>query len=379
MNAAILHDQFRTLGGAERVAVVMARALDAPIYAARVDEEIVPADVEVRELFDGLSGRAMRAHYLAADAAQMLGWQHQEELWSYDCIVYNKTNPLWYQPRDHQTALGYLHSTPRGFYDQFDKRGGGLSTVLTTAMRTLFETNRTQPDAWLCNSDVVQRRAHLYWSRHRDVSVLYPPVETAEFSPEAAETRDYYLTVGRLSGNKRVGDMIRAFRGTDRELVIAGEGSERGRLERLADGHRNINLIGYIGEGEKQRLMSEAKAFILNAECEDFGITPIEAMAAGTPVLGVREGFTRHQIRHKTNGLLYDRGQLPEAIEAFERDGVASSPDAIAEDVERFATSRFVREFRDWVQRKVDETAITPAWKQASEDSEQLLADGGRE
>jgi len=351
-NIAILHDQFRMMGGAERVGCELARALDAPIYAGRVDDGVPPGDVDVRELFDGVTGRAMRRHWLIQDFGQMFAWQHRPELWDYDVVLINKTNPLWYQPRDHQVVLGYLHSTPRALYDQFDKQGGGVLTALTTAMRTLYETNRTRPDAWVCNSDLVQRRAALYWDRRRDTSVIYPPVETARLSPNTAETADYYVTVGRLSDNKRVPDIVRAFQNTDKRLVVAGDGKDMPAVKRLAAGHENIMIRGHVPEDEKRRLLSEAKAFVMNAECEDFGISPIEAMAAGTPVLGVAEGFTKHQITDGENGLLYERGQLAGAIGRFERDGVSLDERGLAASVSQFSTARFRAEVQAWVEHE---------------------------
>lgn len=379
MNACILHDQFRVMGGAERVAVEMARALDAPILAARVDDAVPPDDVEIRQLFDGLPARMMHQHYLVQDFTQMFTWQHQPDLNEYDVVICNKTNPLWYVPGDHQTVLGYLHSTPRGFYDRFDEQNKGLiPRIITTAMKALFESNRIEPDAWATNSDLTQRRAALYWNRRRNTRVIYPPVPVSDYSADDARTRDYYLAFGRLRDHKRFGEVIRAFQGTDYQLVIGGDGPQREELEEMAAGHDNIELVGYMSEEAKQRRLSEAKAHIMNAENEDFGITPIESFGAGTPVLGVREGFTQHQVVDGVNGMLYERGDLQDCVETFEKEGVGASPEAIEEFADEFAVDRFHDEIREWVRRNADDARVDTVWHPEDRDRTQTaLADGG--
>jgi len=202
---AIVHDQFRVMGGAERVACAMARLLDCPIYAGRVDDGVVPADVDVREVFDGRVGRrAMRSHYMVQDAYQMLAWQQQPALREYDTLVVNKTNPLWYVPQEHQTVVAYIHSTPRGLYDQFARSEYGIAKRgLKMWMRTLFETNRCTPDALACNSELVKRRIGLHWGRD-DVACIHPPVDTDAFGQDAARgDGDYLFTVSRLHDHKR--------------------------------------------------------------------------------------------------------------------------------------------------------------------------------
>lgn len=377
-DVAILHDQFRTLGGAERVAVEMARALDAPIYAARVDDGILPSDVDAVELFNGLAGRAMHSHHHLQDLVQMYGWQHRPEVWDYDIILLNKTNPMWYVPRDHQTVLAYLHSTPRGFYDQFDVQGGGASTVLYTIMRTLFNGNRIRPDAMACNSELVQRRAELYWNRQHDLQTIYPPVPVNEFDPKSSETGEYYVSIGRLSRNKRVGEIVNAFLGSENTLKVAGDGNQRDKLEDMAQHSDNIEILGYVSEQKKRNLLSGAKATIMNAECEDFGITPIESMAAGTAVIGVDEGYTSEQISDGQTGVLYQRGRLKQAIGRFSRDGVIATESEIADSVDGFSSARFRREVVEWVLSSAGRTDIETDWP-TSTHPQPVISDGGND
>lgn len=381
---AILHDQFRTLGGAERVGIEMARALDAPIYAARRDAEVVPDDLSVRVPFDSRVGEwAMDQHYLAQDAWQMLAWQQVPELRDYDVLIANKTNPLWNVPQEEQTLVQYCHSTPRGLYDQFARNEFGVvDKALKMAMRGLYSTNRTEPDAIACNSALVQRRCELYWSRP-DARVIHPPVRVSEYGPEHAENpvADYLLAVSRLRDHKRLDELVAAADEVDRRVLIAGEGPARERLQAMAPA--NVTFLGYVDEQRKRRLMAEAAAFVFSAENEDFGITPIEAMASGTPVIGVNDGFTRYQIRDGKNGLLYPRGSgnLVQAVEKFDDRGVQWDADRLQAFAERFSVPRFHQELHDWIARAREATRIRPTWESEPEVAERsrVVADGGED
>lgn len=392
---AILHDRLVNHGGAEQVAFELARTFDAPIIAGIVDEEIVPDDIGTIEAFPGRVGqRAMQSHYLVQDCYQMQAWQHVEEAHEYDTLIINKTNPGWYVPKDRQTTVWYLHSTPRGLYDQFHRDGGHWATrVLKTPMRPLYAPNTRYADAWACNSELVQRRMERYWDVPRtDSDVIYPPVDVSHYSPDHATTGDFYFTFSRLRGHKCVDEIIDAFNqlhrdpDQDYQLLVGGDGPARDELEEMAG--PNVEFLGYVSEAEKARLLSEAKAGIFAAENEDFGMVPIEFMAAGTPVLGVRDGYTQHQVLDGKNGLLFSRqgGHLRERIRMFERHGVEWSGERIAGFAERFSADRFRSAMRVVVAQAQRETAVTVPWEQAQQEAEdvadvdplaELRADGG--
>jgi len=379
---AIVHDQFRVMGGAERVACAMARLLDCPIYAGRVDDGVVPADVDVREVFDGRVGRrAMRSHYMVQDAYQMLAWQQQPALREYDTLVVNKTNPLWYVPQEHQTVVAYIHSTPRGLYDQFARSEYGIAKRgLKMWMRTLFETNRCTPDALACNSELVKRRIGLHWGRD-DVACIHPPVDTDAFGQDAARgDGDYLFTVSRLHDHKRVDELVAAARQLDCDVIIAGDGPARERLTREAP--RNVQFTGYVSDAEKAALLADAEAVWFGAENEDFGIVPIEALASGTPVIGVRDGYTQYQIRDGENGVLYDRGvdNLVAAIERFGREGVAMDAAALEQYADQFSAARFRERFYEWLRLVERTTGVDVTHDTRDRDGRERVpveADGG--
>jgi len=360
---AIAHDQFRTMGGAERVAVEAARTLDAPIYAMRVDENVPPDDVTVHNLSSRKGQWIMRRHYLLQDMYQMLAWQHVPELYEYDTILLTKNNPSWFVPHaDTQTVIKYTHSTPRGMFDQFHRRGGGvINDAMKTIMRILYKQNVTYPDHWLCNSEIVKRRVKMYADpAEADVRTLYPPVNVSKTHPQMAETQDYYFAIGRMDVNKRIGLLRDVAEYADKQIVVAGTGPEKDKL--LSDKPDNLEYLGHISNEEKWGRYSEAKATLMLAENEDFGIVPIESMAAGTPVIGVNEGYTKHQIKYGKNGLLRKPAVLPiqNGMEEIERNGVKWTENQIAEFAQQFSKTRFARRLRETVTEIEEQATVTP-------------------
>ncbi len=184
---------------------------------------------------------------------------------------------------------------------------------------------------------------------HREAAVIYPPVDVDRFHDTGrGERDDVYVTVSRLVPYKRIDLIIEAFRRTpQRRLIIVGDGPERARLAR--DLPPNVTLAGRLEDAHAAKIVGSARAFVFAAH-EDFGIAPVEAQAAGTPVIAFREGGSGETIRDLDDplptGVLFDE-QTPEAIvDAIERfEAAAIDPDACRVNAARFAASRFRAEF----------------------------------
>jgi glycosyltransferase involved in cell wall biosynthesis len=121
-----------------------------------------------------------------------------------------------------------------------------------------------------------------------------------------------------------------------------------------------VEFRGYLEEEEKRELLGSARALVYAAVNEDFGMVPIEAYASGTPVIGVRDGFTKYQIDDGKTGLLYDRGvqSLADAVETFASDGVRAGPEELRETARTYGLARFRESLRDVVARAVAESRI---------------------
>lgn len=267
---------------------------------------------------------------------------------------------------DDQATIHYTHSTPRIQSDRYQPDGAAFyKQGFVYALDSLMP-HRRWPDVWLCNSEVTQRRLKRHWHVPADeLEVVYPPVPVDKFSSDYADREKlpvdepYFISVGRLSNNKRVDEVIRAFHSLPFQLVIAGDGEERTRIEEMSMGQNNIDVLGRVSEREKKKLLAGAEAFIMNAEWENFGLVTVEAFASGTPVIGVRSGFTEALVRHRDNGYVYDPGveNLSAAVEMFVDQSVSYSSSEIEKYAERFGVSVFREEMKRMVRRAWKETA----------------------
>jgi glycosyltransferase involved in cell wall biosynthesis len=390
---AIAHWGEHCDGGGERVGWELARQFDTPLYVGRRDPSIEPDDVEVRQLHDGLVGQLIERGGLAQMATQQVAWEIAEPLRDADVLITSGNEPLAYVPPAEQTWVHYVHHTSRWATDLLphlqEKDYGRLSRpkrlaerLVRKAERQLYARYARKPDLIVANSEMIARRVRCYWGvPMANIAVVHPPVPVNDYSPDHARTGDYYLSLSRLDWHKALDGVVDAFAGTDLPLKIAGDGQEREALEAQADGHKNIELLGYVDEEDKHELIAGAKGFIVNAFAEDFGITTVEALASGTPVLGVAEGMTQHLVRDGKTGYTYDRGELRKAVRRLDAGGVSKSEHEIAAWADRFDAGRFGHEMELVVDEAQDLARVGVVWGDEGAETgtaeREAVADGG--
>lgn len=200
------------------------------------------------------------------------------------------------------------------------------------------------------SSFIARRIRHCYG---REAAVIYPPVDVGHFTPREAK-EDFYLTASRLVQYKNVELIVRAFSAmTDKKLIVVGDGPEMGRLASIAG--RNVKLLGYQPDAKLRELMASARAFVFAAE-EDFGIAPVEAQAAGTPVIAYGRGGARETVIPGETGLFFDEdtpAALSDAVRDFE--GRKFSAARCRENAQKFSKERFREEFFAFVTSAVKE------------------------
>ena len=269
--------------------------------------------------------------------------------------------------------LCYCHTPMRYVWDQYQEYfGPGRASPLVRAavaaiaprLRRWDVASADRVDRFIANSACVGDRIRRHYGR--TAVVVYPPVDVERFRP-APTREDFYLVLGALVPYKRVDLAVEAFNRLGRRLVIAGEGSELPRLAKVA-GPR-ISFLGRVTDAEVVDLLSRCRAFLLPGE-EDFGITAVEAQAAGAPVIaygkggaletvvGVEEnggvpfrsGEDAVQNRLQPTGVFFHE-QSPEglmdAIERFESQDF--SLEALQASAARFGSQRFKQEMRGQV------------------------------
>jgi glycosyltransferase involved in cell wall biosynthesis len=205
-------------------------------------------------------------------------------------------------------------------------------------------------DHFIAISEEVRRRIGKIY--RRDAVIIYPPVDTGRFEPATSQIDDYYLIVGRLVPYRRIDLLIEAFNHLERPLLIAGSGRDRERLEAMAG--PNITFLGYVPDDELPALMAKCRAFMFPGE-EDFGIAPIQAMAAGRPVIAYAAGGAKETVVPGTGRLFAEQtvADIIEAVESFDPKSV--SPAFIRRHAEQFDVSRFKHQLMNFIEEKVEE------------------------
>jgi glycosyltransferase involved in cell wall biosynthesis len=277
-----------------------------------------------------------------------------------------------------QMHVSYVHSPMRYAWDMHHQyladyrldRGakGLLARYLFHRLRQWDRQTANNVDLFLANSQHVQRR--IWRTYRRPARVIYPPVRTDEFTLQV-EKEDFYVTVSRLVNYKRIDLMLEAFRGMpSRKLVVIGSGPEFAALK--AKCPPNVTLMGWQPDDVVQRHLRAARAFVFAAH-EDFGISPLEAQACGTPVIAYGAGGSLETVRSlniaaRPTGLHFPEqtaASLAQAVEAFEGAGRVFDPHACREFAEGFSEARFEREFREcideaWRLWQQDPRAVEP-------------------
>lgn len=303
----IFYDFLQSQGGAEKTTILLQQALGGHICVAYTEEE-------------NLLGYEASTVKCISKKQTIPGFPTLDGLWSFltktkflqphtGSIIFSGSNAVL-AARNHPAGKNilYCHTIPRFAYDMrnfyrarlpYWKRLLFDALCLTT--RASYRYSLTKMDVILVNSRNVQERLKKYTGY--DSEIVYPPVDTKKFSFQSAG--NYYLSTSRLEEYKRVDIIIKAFLTMpDKRLIVASSGSHEAELRTLAGNAQNIQFTGWIEDAALQNLIENCIASIYVPIDEDFGISPVESMAAGKPVIGVNEGGLLETVLHKKTGYL---------------------------------------------------------------------------
>jgi glycosyltransferase involved in cell wall biosynthesis len=258
--------------------------------------------------------------------------------------------------------LCYCHSPMRYAWDQFDAYFGP-ERVGAAASRWLYRPMLQRLAKWdaataarvgrfVANSQHVAGRIRRYYNR--EATIVYPPVDTIFYHPDGFPPGRHFLIVSALVPYKRIDVAIAACRRVGATLRIAGDGPDRERLERLANGH--VEFLGRLGDEQIRDEYRRALAVLLPGE-EDFGIVPVEAQACGRPVVALARGGALETIINRETGVLFD-DPTPASMAAA-LDAVASmqfDSERLRADAQRFSRERHVEQMH----AVIDETLDAP-------------------
>lgn len=213
----------------------------------------------------------------------------------------------------------------------------------------LWDFNMSQLNTkFIAISQHVQKRIEKFYAKPS--KVIYPPVHTDRFKGKAKKS-DYFLIVSVLSEYKQIDLAIKAFIKNRATLKIAGDGPDMGRLRKIAEGQDNIEFVGRVDEATKTDLLKRARGFVF-CSVEDFGITMVESIAAGTAVLALRGGGAEEIVHEGSTGFFFNQAtpdSLNEALHSFNRkfkgDYVINNDYVF----DKFSVKTFERKFREAV------------------------------
>lgn len=297
MKIALVHDYLSQDGGAERVLQSFHEIWpDAPIFVLFHDKKKMPeySSEQIRESF--LSklpmGRKKYQWYLPL----MPIATEKHNLHEFD-VVLSSTSAFakGVLTRPDTLHISYCHTPTRYLWTDTHEYIADLKynflikSFLPRFIHKLRIWDRMSVDRvdhFIANSGTVKKRIKKYYRREADI--IYPPVNTKDaFVLPKEKIDNYFLTGGRMVPYKRFDLLVQTFNRLGKNLIIFGEGPEKKRLQKLAKD--NIKFIGRVSDEDKMRLLAGCKAF-LHPQIEDFGITPVEAMACGRPVIAYPVG-----------------------------------------------------------------------------------------
>ncbi len=360
LRVAIVHDWLNQFGGAEQVLEVLHDMYpSAPIYTSMYDPAAMPPQYRSWDIRPSFMQRLplVTRHHQPFLPLYPLAFE-SFDLSGYDLVISNSSGFCHGVVTRAETChVNYCLTPPRFLWNQHQyvlrERLGSLTRALllpaTSYLRTWDVAAAGRVDYFIGISRAIVARIRKVY--RRDAALLYPPVNTSRF-PLSLEKGDYFLVVSRLIPYKRVDVAVRALTRLGLPLLIVGEGRDRPSLERLAG--PTVRFLGRLPEEELRRVMAGCRAFIFPGE-EDFGIAPLEAMAAGRPVIAYGAGGALETVVPGVTGELFSEctaDALAAVIADFRPDHY--DPAAIARHAGRFDVEVFRQGFSQLVQEMAE-------------------------
>jgi glycosyltransferase involved in cell wall biosynthesis len=359
MKVALVHDFLVKLGGAERVVKTLTDMFpSAPIYTllydeARVGHVFPKSNVRTSDLQNLPKFLRKRSKYFFHKMPQHI---ESFDLSGYDVVISSNTAMSHGIITSASTKhFCYCHSPMRYAWDWTHKymdeqKVGRLKKAaishLLKKVRIWDYYSSDRVDHYIANSETVRKRIQKYY--RRDASVIYPPVDTERFKLNP-NRENYFLIVSTLTPYKNIELAIETFNKVRKKLVIIGDGSDRARLESLAGPH--VDFLGFKPDEVVREYMQNCRAFVFPGE-DDFGMTPVEAMACGKPVLAYGKGGATETIIAGRTGEFFEESTVKSMENGLARLLVNESrydPVKIRKHAKQFDRKYFIEEIEKLV------------------------------
>ncbi len=413
MKVALVHDFLVEFGGAERVLEALCEIYPkAPIYTAFYkkgstaykrfkDKKIIASWAQNVPLFASRLHSPLR--FLApliwgrfSTKGPSFGWDFS----GFDLVI---TSASWYVTKgvkrrgpsthsvnsgsstcsarsgsQHTVEVCYCHTPPRylyGYRTSVDYKKNPLIqayAVFINHFVRMYDYEAAQRvDYFIANSEEVKRRIQKFY--RRESKVIYPPVDVRRFARKTQNAKrlkqkkaldishsslsNYFLTVSRLAGAKNIDLIVEVCKNLKLPLKVVGTGRDEAKLREMAEGSA-VKILGEVADQELIELYQNCRAVIFAASEEDFGIVPVEAMAAGKPVIALAQGGVLETVVDGKTGVYFDQataGSLTQAINNFQKLEKKEAFDSklIKAHAQKFSKERFKREIEKFVEGKI--------------------------
>ena len=359
MKIALVHDWLNQVGGAENVLEALARQYpDSPIYTSIYAPEIMPEDYCRWDIhcswMDRLPAIHQRHQYYLP--LYPLAWTNLR-LSAYDVVLSNKSGFCHGFHFDARALHICYCLAPTRYVWQLDSYldGEDLGPAVKLLLKPVVALLRRWDYAaaqrvshFVAISSAIKARIQRFYNR--DALVIFPPVDTARFLPVRADAiEDYYLIVSRLVPYKRIDLAIQAATELGLPLKIAGSGRDLDRLRALAGD--NVEFLGYVPDKDLPQLMAKCQALLFPG-MEDFGITPVQAQAAGRPVIAFRGGGALDTVIPGVTGEFFEEATAERLKAVWRRfDASVYNPEEIRRQALRFDTSVFCQRIDAFIEQ----------------------------
>jgi glycosyltransferase involved in cell wall biosynthesis len=358
MKVAIVHDWLANMGGSERCVLAFHELFpEAPVFTTVYNQAKLPDEFKSLDIRTSFIQKLPKAKekYQAYLPLMPLAVE-QFDLTDFDVVITSShacakgviTRPDALNICYCYTPIRYVWQLYHE-YMRLEEMGRLKRILIPPIMNYLRIWDRLaadRVDEFIGISHAVAQRIRKYY--RRDAAVIYPPVDTARYQP-ASSVEDYFLVVSRLVPYKRVDLAVAACSATGQPLLVVGDGPEYARLKEMAK--PNVRFLGRVPDEEIARLYASCQAFLFPGN-EDFGMTPVEAQAAGRPVIAYRAGGTLETVKAGVTGEFFDElkvDSLVEVLKAF--DPGKYKPADMVEHARTFDVANFKKQFSAYVQR----------------------------